>query len=296
MLEFETPTINDAAFARPLLENSANMGADFNFANHLAWGRTYNLKCCKYDNLYILSAGQNDTLRFLLPVGNGDLKSAFGEMKKYSESFSKPLEIYGITDATLPIITAHFGENFKIYEDRDSFDYIYLSEKTVSFSGKKMHSKRNHLKRFCQNYAFEYRQIEERDFDDCIAFAAQSYNENMSYDDESAVGEQYAIHTFFEHFDRLKMQGGVLRIDGKVCAFTLGSAINSSVCDINIEKANRRFEGSYTAICNCFAKSYGCNFKYINREEDLGIDGLRKSKLSYCPEFLLKKYRVVIDG
>ncbi len=296
MLEFEPLTINDAEFAKPLLENSANIGADYNFANHLAWSRTYNLKRCFFGNMYILSAGQNDTLRFMLPIGTGDLKSAFGEMKKYSESFSKPLEIYGITDKTLPLISAYFGDNFKACEDRDSFDYIYLSEKMASLSGKKLHSKRNHLKRFKQNYSFEYRQIEECDFDDCIAFAAQSYNENMSYDDESAVGEQYAIHTFFEHFDKLKMHGGVLRVDGKVCAFTLGSAINSGVCDINIEKANRRFDGSYTAICNFFAKSYGCNFKIINREEDLGIDGLRKSKLSYCPEFLLKKYRVIING
>ncbi|MBQ7131132.1 MAG: DUF2156 domain-containing protein [Oscillospiraceae bacterium] len=296
MLEFEPVKIDDVDWASQLLENSGNSGCEFNFANNLAWSRTYNLKRCSFDGLYILSAGENETLRFMLPVGNGDFKSAFSEMKKYSESFSKPLEIYGITDATMPFVRAHFDDRFRVTEDRDSFDYIYLSEKMVSLSGKKLHSKRNHLKRFETNYDFSYNEICERDFDDCIAFAAQSYNENLSYDDESAVGEQYAIHTYFEHFDRLKMHGGVLRIDGKVRAFTLGSAINTSVCDINIEKADRSFEGSYTAICNSFAKSYGCNFKYINREEDLGLEGLRKSKLSYCPEFLLKKYRVIIDG
>lgn len=296
MLEFEPLKIDDVDWAKPLLTSSGNMGCEFNFANNLAWSRTYNLKRCRLGDLYILSAGENENLRFMLPCGSGDLKSAFDEMKKYSQSFSKPLEIYGITEKTMPIISEYFGNGFKIYEDRDSFDYIYSSEKMITLSGKKLHSKRNHLKRFESNYDYTHSEICERDFDDCIAFAAKSYNENLSYDDASAVGEQYAIHTFFENFERLDMHGAVLRIDGKVCAFTLGSAINKSVCDINIEKADRNFEGSYTAICNSFAKLYGCNFEYINREEDLGLEGLRKSKLSYCPEFLLKKYRVIINA
>lgn len=293
MLELYPININDAQWAVPLLRQSGNLGCEFNFANNLAWSRTYNVKVCRYKDFYVVGAGQGEEFRFMFPVGTGDYADVFAQMKAYSNSVGVPLQIYGISDATIGFIREHF-DAFQLIEDRDSFDYIYKSSDLIELCGKKYHSKRNHLKRFCANFEAEYCDITERDFDDCIAFAAKSYNENMSYDDESAVGEQFAIHTFFENFDRLEMKGGVIRVGGQVCAFTLGSKISDRICDINIEKADRSFEGSYTAICNGFAKSNCAEFEYINREEDLGLEGLRKSKLSYYPEFLLKKYRIIL--
>ncbi len=109
------------------------------------------------------------------------------------------------------------------------------------------------------------------------------------YDDESAVGEQYAINTFFNNFDELGLKGGVIRVDGKVAGFTVGSRINSDTLDVHIEKALPNINGAYTAVMNEFAKAESNDFTYINREEDLGIEGLRKSKLSYNPEFRLVK-------
>ncbi|MDE6666069.1 MAG: phosphatidylglycerol lysyltransferase domain-containing protein, partial [Ruminococcus sp.] len=118
------------------------------------------------------------------------------------------------------------------------------------------------------------------------------YNNKYQENDYSSVAEQYAINTYFSYFGELGLKGGIIRIDGKVVAVTIGEQLNFGTFCVHIEKADRSFSGIYTAINNLFAKSAAVDFEYINREEDLGIDGLRKAKLSYHPVFLLNKYIV----
>lgn len=103
----------------------------------------------------------------------------------------------------------------------------------------------------------------------------------------------HAIHTFFNYFEQFGLSGGIIRINGKIAAFTIGEGINSDTFCVHIEKADTQYSGIYAGINNLFARSAASGYKYINREEDLGIEGLRKSKLSYRPAFLLDKYTVI---
>jgi hypothetical protein len=160
----------------------------------------------------------------------------------------------------------------------------------MNFAGKKYHGKRNHLKHFYKtDWSFE--PIDKSNIDDCITFAASFYNESDSKD-FSAVVEQYAINLFMMNMDYLDLKGGVLVSDGEIVGFTLGEQLNSDTFVVHIEKAISSVQGAYTAVCNQFAKSCAAELAYINREEDLGIEGLRKSKLSYRPAFLLNKNTV----
>ena len=104
------------------------------------------------------------------------------------------------------------------------------------------------------------------------------------------MAEQYAIHTFFENFSALELKGGVLRVDGRLAAFSIGEPICSNVFGVHIEKADTRYHGAYPAMAREFAAHFAMDYTYLNREEDLGIAGLRKSKLSYYPELLLEKW------
>lgn len=131
--------------------------------------------------------------------------------------------------------------------------------------------------------------MSENDFDECIEYAVKTYNNNNSYTVESSVGEQFAINTFFNHFNELNLKGGIIRVNGKVEGFTIGSRTNSDTLDIHIEKATPEINGAYTAVMNEFAKAESSDFEYINREEDMGLEGLRKSKRSYYPEFQIVK-------
>lgn len=128
------------------------------------------------------------------------------------------------------------------------------------------------------------------DFDECIAFAANSYNQRDGYTDASSVAEQFAIHTFFTNFAALGLKGGVLRIAGKLAAFSIGEPISHSVFGVHIEKADIQYHGAYPAMAQQFAAHFAQDYAYLNREEDLGIPGLRKSKLSYHPALLLEKW------
>lgn len=159
--------------------------------------------------------------------------------------------------------------------------------------GKKFHNKRNHLAKF-NKLDYVYSPVTENDLDDCILFVTEKFNKE-SPEDHSSLAEQFAMNTYFSHFSRLGLSGGIIRIGGKIAALTVGERLNSNTFCVHIEKADRSFDGIYAAINNFFARSAMNGFTYVNREEDLGIEGLRKAKLSYHPAFLLKKYVVTFN-
>lgn len=288
MLDFRDIDISDKKHINRCLAESDFMGCEYTFANNMAWKRLADSKISFYKDFYIVcSQTAENTPYFVFPSGKGDYRDIFTELKKHTCSLGVPLRITGVTEKYLPLFSELFPEEFTVEYDRDSSDYIYLTSDLTELSGKKYHSKRNHLKHF-QSLDYEFSMISEKDFDDCISFCTEDYNNK--YQDYSSVAEQYAINTYFSYFDKLGLSGGIIRIGGKVVAVTIGERLNSETFCVHTEKADRSFSGIYTAINNLFVSSACRDYRYVNREEDLGIEGLRKAKLSYHPAFLLKKY------
>ena len=287
MFEYKVIELSDRIWINEILSKSDFRGCEYNFANNFAWHRLYNTTICRYKDFYI-SRSQKYGLRYTFPSGTGDYKDLFLALKKDAEELNSPLIIGSVTDENLMVFKELFDGEYEVSCDESSSDYIYDAEKLRTLSGKKYHKKRNHLSNFYRNN-WEYSDMTEKDFDECIEFAVNSYNLNQSYDDESSVAEQFAINTFMNYYEELELKGGVIRVEGKVEAFTIGDPINSDTFDIHIEKANSSIQGAYAAINNEFAKSATNGYTYINREEDLGLEGLRKSKRSYYPVFMLKK-------
>lgn len=291
MLEFRDITLNDKERITSALRQSDFMGCEYSFANNMAWKRLAGSKIAFFRDFYICCAfeTEDDIPHFIFPAGSGDYRKVIGEMKSFSDSMGKPLILTGVTEMTISLLNELFPEQFIAEHDRDSSDYIYLSSDLIELNGKKYHSKRNHLAKL-KNYT--YSPVTEKDFDDCIFFCTQSYNNKMNDPDHSSIAEQYAINTYFSHYNELGLRGGIIRIDEKIAAVTLGEKINSNTFCVHIEKADASFPGIYAGINKLFAENEAKKLKYINREEDLGIEGLRKSKLSYHPAFLLNKYTV----
>lgn len=267
------------------------MGCEYSFANNMAWKRLAGSKIAFYRDFYICCAFEtdDDIPHFIFPAGSGDYSEVINEMKKFSSSLGKPLILTGVTEPTLSVLIELFPEQFTVGCDRNNSDYIYLSTDLIELKGKKYHSKRNHLAKL-KNYT--YSPVTENDFDECIFFCTQSYNDKYDEPDHSSIAEQYAINTYFSYFEELRLRGGIIRIDGKIAAVTIGEQLNSETFCVHIEKADTSYAGIYAGINKFFAENEAHRFKYINREEDLGIEGLRKSKLSYHPAFLLDKYTV----
>lgn len=293
MLEFRDIDISDRERINSALRKSDFRGCEYSFANNLAWKRLAESKISFYRDFYISCAfGSDDGIpSFTFPAGEGNYIDVIGEMKKYAESLNKPLRITGVTDNLLEMLKELFPDGFSCVPDRDGSDYVYNSDDLINLVGKKYHGKRNHLSRFRElNYTFS--PITEKDFDDCISFSTITYNSKTTNPDEtthSFIAEQYAINTYFNYFCKLELKGGIIRVDGRTAAFTIGEGINSDTFCVHIEKADTTYNGIYAGINNCFVSEYAHDYKYINREEDLGIEGLRKSKLSYHPAFILNK-------
>ena len=293
MLEFSVIDITDKERITKALNKSQFMGCEYSFANNMAWRRLGDSQIAFYKDFYICCSfrSEDGIPRFFLPSGEGSYRDVICSMKEYANSLGKPLEIAGITEPSLKMLSELFSDEFTTDTDEGDWDYIYNSSDLIELSGRKYHSKRNHLARFNELGA-EFSIMTEKDFDDCITFSAVEYNNKTDTSDHSFIAEQYAINTYFNYFNELGLTGGVIRIGGKVAAFTIGEKLNSETFCVHIEKADTNYNGIYAGINNSFAKAAAAGYKYINREEDLGIEGLRKSKLSYHPAFLLKKYTV----
>ncbi len=296
MLEFREITLEDRIWITECLRQSDYRGCEYSFANNLAWRRLHGSKIARYGDFYLCCAfDTHDGIpSFIYPAGRGSDLEVIRQMQAFSGAMGKPLKIWNVSEERLQWLQAQFPAQLSVDENRDSWDYLYNSEDLSLLAGRKYHQKRNFLNRFAQYHA-QYAPLTEEDFDDCITFAAHSYNERLE-GDTSAISEQFAIDTYFRHFDALQLQGGVWRAEGRLVAFAIGEPLSSDTFCIHIEKADTAYEGAYHAMNQKFAeKILEQGYRYINREEDLGLPGLRRAKESYRPVFMQKKYCVTFQ-
>ena len=179
---------------------------------------------------------------------------------------------------------------FALTEDRNNFDYVYTMEELRDLAGKKLHAKRNHINQFMAQYGHEYEYVRVTPgmLEECVAV----YNEWLlgKDPDEANVMELCAIKVVLRHMEELGVVGGGVRIGGRLAAFTLGQRINGRCAVVHIEKADGGVTGLYTVINNLFVKNEFSDMQFINREEDMGLEGLRRAKLSYNPAYLIHKF------
>lgn len=291
MLEFREININDIKWVNELLKQSDFMGCEYSFANNMAWRRLNNSKICRYKDFYIVMS-DDENMAFTFPAGSGDYVDVLSQMREYAQSRKKPFKIWNASESQIEYIRENFSDRFKVICDDTQYDYIYSAQDLIDMSGKKFHGKKNHINAF-KKYNWSFSEITEKDFDDCIAFCVEDYVKNDRAQTTSGISEQFAIDTYFMNYRELELMGGLLRVDGNIAAVSIGERLNSDTLVVHIEKADTQYRGSYAAMCNEFAIHFAVGYKYINREEDLGIQGLRKSKRSYNPLFQLKKDIVI---
>ena len=294
MLEFRPLAFEDRERVVPILRRSGFRGCEYSFANNLAWQRLADSQIAFYKDFYIVCAfGNEDSIpSFIFPSGEGDIRDVIGVLRKTAEEHDSPLKLSGVTEKQLTVLAELFPGQYDAAYDRDGSDYIYRVSDLTELSGRKYHGKRNHLARF-RELEYTYSPITEADYDDCIVFCTEAYNgrtAESAEEEHSFAAEQYAINTYFNYYEGLGLRGGIIRIGGRTAAVTIGEPLTDDTFCVHIEKADTAYNGIYTGINNFFARSEMCGFEYVNREEDLGIEGLRKAKLSYHPVFLLNKY------
>ena len=291
-LKFKTPDISDyskiISFLKPFAEGS--MSCEITPMTLLIWKNYYHQKIAFWEDMMFVSLGQNSEI-FLLPFAE-DMKKAVNILRDYTKAKNMPLVFLAAEGVRLNLFNDIFCEEFSQIESRDDFEYLYLTEKLKNLSGKKFHSKRNHISAFSKAYNWSYETLTPEILPEVFKMA-DKWTEQMkkiTEDSQSIEVENAALKEYLPLMKELKLRGGCIKVNGEIVAFTFGSPINDKVFDIHVEKALPEFRTAYSLINREFIANELSDFKYVNREDDMGLEGLRKAKLSYHPDILLKKY------
>jgi hypothetical protein len=220
-------------------------------------------------------------------------KAVFDYICDYFTSIGKPIVFHCITPELYQVINSWYPERFTYNTERADFDYIYSVEKLSTLKGSKLHGKRNHINNFIKNHPdYVYEDITQDNIASCLAIAKKWQKEHDELAPELADEHAYEydkIKLALEHMKELNMIGGIIYIDNTPIAFTLGEELTSDTFDVHFEKADDSIQGAYPMINKEFVSRRLQNYTYVNREEDMGLPGLRKSKMSYYPDILFEK-------
>ncbi|MGN0435367.1 MAG: DUF2156 domain-containing protein [Wujia sp.] len=291
-MEFIKPSIRDAEIIRKKLNNSKYPACELATANIILWSEYYGCRYAFMEDMLVFCKLENGKpVSFSWPYGEGDSKKAFDFIVNYFEKAEKPFSMYLVGQEMFEQIDSWYPGEYQIEYDRDDADYLYLSETLASLKGKKLHGKRNHINRFLEYYPdYEYERITENNIVECEELA-QNWMKNNNEESAGDINYEYrALCSALNNMEALGLIGAMIRIDGKACAFTIGEELNAETFVVHFEKAYADIQGAYPMINREFVRRELLGkYKYVNREEDMGIPGLRHAKTSYQPIQLVEK-------
>lgn len=294
MLNFRSVDYSDLPVIRKYFDEFKEYSCEFSAINLLIWQEYFGFSFCIEDGvLYTKNCIDNKT-SFGIPFTR-NMPKAVERLRGYAKENSLPFVLFGGQGERLDILSEQLGDMLKLTPVRDSFEYIYNSSDLIELSGKKYHSKRNHISSFKKKYNWSYEELSQNNASDVLKLLAHWYSSYSEKAAESMEFEGKGINKILTGPAVNGVKGGVLRVDGNIIAFTLGCEISSEIFDVNFEKALVEFDGAYAMINQQFVQNQLSGYRYINREEDMGLEGLRRAKLSYKPEILLEKYIIDLE-
>ena len=290
MIAFKDITIQDKDTITAYTMNSCRRNCDLSFSNLCSWRFLYHTKFAIVDNFLVFKFWAGDELAYMMPVGEGNLEKVLNELVEDARQEGEPFCMLGVCSCMREDLEAIMPGQFGFTVDRDYADYIYLRSDLATLKGKKFQSKRNHINKFRNTYPdYEYTPITKDRIQECLELEAKWCKANDCDQQEGTGNERRALLYALNHFEELGLTGGILHVNGQIVAFTFGMPINKETFGVHVEKADTNIDGAYAMINYEFANHIPEQYIYINREEDLGIEGLRKAKLSYHPETILEK-------
>jgi len=250
------------------------------------WSHVYDIQIARYKDFYLVK----NKFGLLYPAGRGDIEEVIDVLRG---QFGR-LCFTNAGRESLNLLQCLYGDEIEVDTNRDFYDYVYDYETLSMLRGKKLHAKRNHLNRFYENdWSFEA--ITPDNIEEVADMHNRWCDEKDVYSDRDKLREAGAVICGLESFFDLGLVGGLIRVDGTVHAYSFGEP-SGNRCDdtfvVHVEKAFTDVQGTYTAINREFVNYMCKDYCYINREEDMGEENLRKAKMSYCPAFMVEKYKV----
>jgi hypothetical protein len=298
MFPFKLIKLEDKKLLQPILSTIPYQLCNFTFTNMIIWGAAYSPAYCMIDGMLCIVSQSDKEKYFNFPLGYSNEKQVIDKLMEYAKNQDIPFVMINITEEMKAKLQAFYHNRFHFSFSEDYSDYLYNTEDLLLLQGKKYQPKRNHINKFKRLFPnYSYNSMCSSDLEECFEMHKQWAKKHCEHDKESQTLEKETCATrkALSLFERLDLKGGVLRVDGKVAAFTLGQPINSNTFDVCIEKALSEYDGAYPMINQLFLQDQVSKYEFVNREEDLGEEGLRKAKLSYYPLKQIAKYTAVLS-
>lgn len=290
--DFKRPQLEDKEIITHYFKHYTSRSCERTFVNVFLWARFYNVTYAVIEDTLVFKSEDEQELAFAYPSGKPDcVKLAIEKLDQYSKERGKPLCLYNVTPDHFEQLESWYPGRFQVEYNEDLADYVYESEKLCTLSGKKLHGKRNHINKLKATYEgrWSYEPITKENVEECFQMALKWRNQNGCEDDPEKNSEMCVTLNSLRLFEELELKGGILRVDGRIVAFTMGEPLCSDTFVVHIEKAFPDIQGAYPMINQQFVEHECMQYKYVNREEDTGDEGLRKAKRSYRPAFMVEK-------
>ena len=287
MLSFRKIEKEDVPTIKYYAQSCGIQSCDFTLCGIYLWGAYYGYEMCEYENtLFIKGRDEYGKDAFALPIGALDTRDAVDIVRDFCARHDLKARFSFVPESKIE----DFAEG-RIQKLDGWSDYIYGANALASLSGKKLHKKKNRFNKFVKtypDYRFESVTTDNiarvRDF--YLSFLAENPPEN-----ERLNAERDIILRLMDEYSLLGLNGGMISVDGEVVAFAFGERVNDTLY-VHFEKANRKFDGAYEAMNCLFVRNFASDSLFVDREEDMGDEGLRRAKSSYCPIKMVDKYEV----
>lgn len=292
-MHFKSPKVEDCALFKKF-DFANEFSCENTFLNHFMWAGKYNYQFATFcEDTLVFRISDRGEMFYFLPIGN----HFFEAIEEILNSYGNDVSFCAAEGSALEKLRKRYGDKLTLILIENNFEYIYNSQDLALLSGKKYHQKRNHISAFTRTYNWRFEPLSDNNISDIKVITENWIKERGTELDNELLTEIEAINLVVENYKSLSLLGGIIYVDNVPVAYTFGDEINDSVFDVTTEKALAEYPGAYTVINNEFAKQFLYpKYRYVNREDDLGIDGLRKAKHSYHPEILLKKYIIKIKN
>jgi len=290
-INLKRPELEDRDLINSYLKDVDTRSCERTFANTYLWSRHYQVGFAIVEDMLVFGRLEGE-ISFTFPVGRADEKKALDALLNYCEERGVSFRLHNITGDEFAKLEACYPGQLEVFYDRNYADYVYEATKLASLSGKKYHSKKNHVNKFKKLYPdWKYEPITRENVEECFQMALRWRELNGCEANPDKHAEICVTLNFLRLFEELQMRGGALRVNDQIVAFTIGEPVGKQkdTLVVHIEKAFSEVQGAYAMINQQFAEHEGVNFTYMNREDDMGEEGLRQAKMSYKPVFLIEK-------
>ena len=290
MLQLNEIKISDKDMISSYLRQFCSENSEMTFTNLFMWRKSYDIRYALIDGMLCIMPKHGDGPRSATyPIGKGDVKDVINKMVAGFEARGELPLIRMYNADSVDELNAMFPGRFIITEDVNSFDYVYSVEDLINLSGKKYHGKKNHINKFKSLYNWEYVKLAPSDKGE-VAELFESWFGGKP-DDMAGIDEgREAAAEVLANWGSLDITGAAIKVDGKMAAVSFAEPLCRDMVVVHLEFADTRYEGAFPMINREFLANEWSGYTYVNREEDLGLEGLRRAKQSYHPVKMTKKY------